>query len=106
MSRSWFPRWLKKSRPLSGPVRKKVDPRRFLPTVEPLAERVLPAVTATFTAATGVLTVIGDERDNSLAVSRDADGTLVVNGDDGVVPVQGGPATAANTTLIQIFGMG
>src|SRR5262245_25597588 len=72
----------------------------------PLAVWVRPSVTATFSAATGVLTVTGDDLDNSLAVSRDAAGTLVVNGDGVVVPVQGGPATTANTTLIQIFGMG
>jgi Ca2+-binding RTX toxin-like protein len=75
-------------------------------SVQPLDDRVLPAVTATFFAATGVLTVTGDDQDNSLAVSRDAAGTLVVNGDGVIVPVQGGPATAANTTLIRIFGMG
>src|SRR5262249_28266180 len=51
-------------------------------------------------------TVTGDDQDNSLAVSRDAAGTLVVNSDASIVPVQGGPATAANTRLIQIFGMG
>src|SRR5262245_48969394 len=88
------------------PVRTRVSPARFRPTVEALAERVLPTVTATFSAATGVLTVTGDDLDNSLAVSRDAAGTLIVNGDGVIVPVQGGPATAANTTLIRIFGMG
>src|SRR5262245_49027293 len=88
------------------PIRTRVSPVRFRPKVEALADRVLPAVTAGFSAATGVLTVIGDELDNSLAVSRDAAGTLVVNGDGAVVPVQGGPATAANTTLIRIFGLG
>jgi Domain of unknown function (DUF4214)/RTX calcium-binding nonapeptide repeat (4 copies) len=106
MALSWLHRLVKKSRPASRPGRKKMGHGRFRPTVEALAERVLPAVTATFNGATGVLTVIGDELDNSLAVSRDAAGTLVVNGDAGIVPIQGGPATAANTRLIQIFGMG
>src|SRR5262249_11460409 len=81
------------------PIRTRVPAFRFRPTVELLAERVLPAVTATF--ANGVLTVTGDELDNSIAVSRDAAGTLVVNGDGLIVPVQGGTATAANTTLIR-----
>jgi Ca2+-binding RTX toxin-like protein len=62
------------------------------------------AVTASF--SNGVLTVMGDAQDNSLAVSRDAAGSLVVNSDAIFVPIQGGPATAANTTLIQIFGLG
>jgi Ca2+-binding RTX toxin-like protein len=84
--------------------------RRFRPVdltgLELLDRRVLPAVTATFSAAQGVLTVMGDDLDNSIAVSRHAAGTLVVNGDGGIVTVQGGPATAANTRLIQIFGLG
>src|SRR5262249_25305597 len=49
---------------------------------------------------------MGDDLDNSIAVSRDAAGTLVVNSDASFVTVQGGTATAANTRLIQIFGMG
>lgn len=79
---------------------------RVGPAVEPLDRRVMMAVTASFSAATGVLTVMGDAQDNSIAISRDAAGSLVVNGDAGVVAVQGGTATAANTTLIQIFGLG
>src|SRR5262249_22953895 len=81
-------------------------PLAGLTGLELLDRRILPAVTATFAAAQGVLTVTGDDQDNSLAVSRDAAGTLVVNSDASIVPVQGGPATAANTRLIQIFGMG
>src|SRR5215469_3492774 len=81
-------------------------PLAGLTGLELLDRRVLPAVTATFAAAQGVLTVTGDDQDNSIAVSRDAAGTLVVNSDASFVTVQGGPATAANTRLIQIFGMG
>jgi hypothetical protein len=66
--------------------------RRFrsvdLAGLEPLDRRVLPAVMATFSAAQGLLTVMGDEQDNSLAVSRDAVGTLVVKSD----PIAGWPA--------------
>jgi Ca2+-binding RTX toxin-like protein len=51
----------------------------------------------------GVLTVTGDDHDNSITVSRDAVGTLLVNG--GVIPISGGPATTANTSLIRIFGL-
>jgi Ca2+-binding RTX toxin-like protein len=74
-----------------------------VPSLEALGERVLPAVTATFSAANGVLTVTGDAQDNTVVVSRDAGGTILVNG--GVVTVQGGTATVANTRLIQIFGL-
>ena len=70
---------------------------------EVLDLRVLPAVTATFSAAQGVLTVTGDAKDNTIAVSRDASGTLLVN--NGAVKICGGTATAANTRLIQMFGL-
>ena len=60
------------------------------------------AITATF--ANGVLTEIGDNLDNSITTSRNAAGTILVNG--GAVAVQGGTATVANTTLIQAFGQG
>ena len=42
--------------------------------------------------------------DNTITVSRDAAGTILVNG--GAVAVQGGTPTVANTTLIQVFGQG
>jgi len=51
----------------------------------------------------GVLTVTGDRHDNTLVVSRDAGGMILVNG--GVVPVVGGSPTVANTSLIQILGL-
>lgn len=50
----------------------------------------------------GVLTVFGDSLNNSIAVTRDAAGNIRVNG--GLIPVGGGIATVANTTLIQVFG--
>ncbi len=63
---------------------------------------VTQAVTGTFT--NGVLTVFGDNLNNNVTVSRNAAGTILVNG--GAVPVQGGTATVANTSLIQVFGQG
>src|SRR5262245_2244597 len=86
-------------------------PSRRVPLVELsrlelLDRRILPAVTATFSAAQGVLTVMGDEQDNSIAVAFDPAGSIMVDSGAGFVTVQGGPATAANTRLIQIFGLG
>jgi Ca2+-binding RTX toxin-like protein len=75
-----------------------------LARLELLDRRILPAVTATFSAAQGVLTVIGDARDNTIVVSRDAAGAILVDG--GAVAVRGGRATVANTSLIQMFGLG
>src|SRR5581483_3558165 len=75
--------------------------RRFVPLLERLGDRVVPAVTASFAPQTGVLTVQGDSASNNIVVSRDAAGVLLVNG--GAVTVQGGTATVANTALIQVF---
>jgi Ca2+-binding RTX toxin-like protein len=79
-------------------------PRVELTGLELLDRRILPAVTAVFSAAQGVLTVTGDAQDNTIAVSRDAGGTILVN--NGAVTVQGGTGTVANTSLIQVVGLG
>src|SRR6266511_4410371 len=60
------------------------------------------AVTAFF--KNGILNEFGDNIDNTIITSRNAAGTILVNG--GAVAVQGGTATVANTGLIQVFGQG
>jgi Ca2+-binding RTX toxin-like protein len=72
--------------------------------LESLDNRVLPAITATFSPTAGLLTIIGDSLDNSIVVSRNAAGTLLVN--NGAVAISGGQASVANTSLIQVFGQG
>jgi hypothetical protein len=62
------------------------------------------AVTASFSPGSGVLTVFGDANNNTIVISRDAAGKLLVNG--GAVAVVGGTATVANTAQIQVFGQG
>jgi Ca2+-binding RTX toxin-like protein len=62
------------------------------------------AVTASFIPSAGVLSVFGDALDNTTAVSRNAAGTLLVNG--GAVPILGGTPSVANTALVQMFGLG
>jgi hypothetical protein len=59
------------------------------------------AVTATF--ASGTLSVFGDGANNTITISRDAAGKILVNG--GAATVRGGTATVANTSLIQVFGL-
>ena len=51
-----------------------------------------------------MLTVVGDNADNTIEVSRNAAGNLLVNG--GAVQIVGGTPTVANTSRIQIFGLG
>jgi Ca2+-binding RTX toxin-like protein len=60
------------------------------------------ATTASFSA--GVLSVFGDSLNNSITVSRDAAGRILVNG--GAITVVGGTPTVANTSRIQVFGLG
>ena len=60
------------------------------------------AVTSSFSA--GTLTVFGDNLNNTITISRNAAGTILVNG--GAVAVTGGTPTVANTTVIQVFGLG
>jgi Ca2+-binding RTX toxin-like protein len=60
------------------------------------------AVTASFLPAAGTLSVFGDAQSNSITISRNAAGNILVNG--GAVAVTGGTATVANTALIQVFG--
>ncbi len=60
------------------------------------------ATTAGFVG--GILTVRGDSADNAFSISRNAAGTIRVNG--GAVAITGGTPTVANTTRISVFGLG
>ena len=62
------------------------------------------AVRATFSPKTGMLTILGDELDNTITESRDAAGNILING--GAVAITGGKPTVANTSMTQIFGQG
>ena len=64
-----------------------------------------PASAATVAGfAAGILTVRGDAADNAITVSRNAAGTILING--GAIAVAGGTPTVANTTRISVFGLG
>src|SRR5262249_17383536 len=103
MALSWLSRMSKKmSRPVSRSGRKQPNQGRFMPALEPLGDRILPAVTATFVPPAGELTVLGHAADNTITISRDAAGNILVNG--GTVPVLGGTPTVANTQSISVFG--
>jgi Ca2+-binding RTX toxin-like protein len=60
------------------------------------------ATTAIFSPGSGQLSVFGDSLNNTIVTSRDAAGRILING--GTVPIDGGTATVANTSLIQVFG--
>jgi RTX calcium-binding nonapeptide repeat (4 copies) len=60
------------------------------------------AISSTFLPNSALLSVFGDSQSNTVTLSRDAAGNILING--GAVPVQGGTATVANTGLLQVFG--
>jgi len=62
----------------------------------------VPSISAVFSG--GILTITGDDQDNTLIASRNAAGMILVNG--GGVSVTGGVPTVSNTTLIRILGFG
>jgi Ca2+-binding RTX toxin-like protein len=62
------------------------------------------SIKASFSPSTRLLSVVGDDLNDSITVSRDAAGQILING--GTVSITGGPATVANTALIQVFGQG
>jgi Ca2+-binding RTX toxin-like protein len=94
--------WLKRMLKSLRQSRTAPQRARIVPTLEHLSDRILPSVTALFSASAGILSVIGDSADNTIVVSRDAAGRILVNG--GAVSIVGGTATVANTSLIQVFG--
>src|SRR5262245_9675161 len=65
-------------------------------------EITIQAVTGSFSG--GTLSVFGDNLANTITISRNAAGQILVNG--GAVSVPGGTPTVANTALIQVFGQG
>src|SRR5262249_37780917 len=80
-------------------------PARFVPGFGALEARLVLSVSAFFTPqAGGLLTVIGDGVDDTVEVSRDDAGNLLVNG--GAVSIQGGTPTVDNTSVVQGFGLG
>ena len=60
-------------------------------------------ITASYSSATRKLNALGDALANSIIFTRDAGGTIFING--GAVAITGGPATTANTDLIEAFGL-
>jgi Ca2+-binding RTX toxin-like protein len=72
---------------------------RVMPAVEALDPRVMLAVTASFSA--GTLRVTGDDQDNLITISRNALGTILLNG--GAIPILGDPnpnILSVHTTLV------
>jgi len=60
------------------------------------------AISATFNPTSSLLTVIGDNLDDTITASRDAAGNILINA--GAVAVAGGKPTVANTGHFQLFG--
>jgi Ca2+-binding RTX toxin-like protein len=100
----WIRKFLKrKPRPASRTSPKQFNKGSFVPSVEVLADRLMPSITAFFAPQAHVLTVLGDAGDNRITIGRDAAGDIQVNG--GTVRVFGGAPTVANTAAISVFGL-
>jgi len=84
--------------------RSRPSSNRFVPDLQSLGDRIVPAVVASFSPATGVLTVIGDSHGNFIIIERKPGGKILVEGFG--IPNQGVIATVANTKLIQVAGGG
>jgi Ca2+-binding RTX toxin-like protein len=67
------------------------------------AEKPKERISASFDSNKGVLSIKGDKLDNTIVVSRDAAGAILING--GAVRVKHGSSTVANTSQIQVFGL-
>jgi Ca2+-binding RTX toxin-like protein len=99
MSRNTFSQWVNQF--IGGS--RKTSKRRSLSRItalEQLGERITPTINAMSFGS--VLTVYGDSADNTITVSRNAAGTLLVNG--GAVAITGTTPTVANISQITIFG--
>jgi Ca2+-binding RTX toxin-like protein len=76
-------------------ARERAEATLPLPLAQPLS--------AIFDPASGVLTILGDDNNNTLVVGSDLTGNILVNG--GAIPIVGGTPTVLNTTLIRAFGL-
>ncbi len=75
---------------------------RLVPAVALLEDRDVPAVTAV--CAGDALAVFGDNLDHTIILSRNATGSILVNG--GAVRVLGDTPTVTNTFVITVFDEG
>ncbi|HEX5517934.1 MAG TPA: calcium-binding protein, partial [Pseudolabrys sp.] len=62
------------------------------------------SIKANFFPGARLLSVSGDNADNTIISSRNAAGNILIN--NGAIPVVGGSPTVANTDTIDIFGQG
>jgi Ca2+-binding RTX toxin-like protein len=61
------------------------------------------SISASFDRTTGILTIHGDQQNNTIIVGPDSAGIILING--GTVRIRGGVSTIANTSLIEAYGM-
>ena len=90
----------------SGSLRKRLSRRnhRVNAPGESLEERILPAITATFSPETGTLSVVGDSQNNVINLSQSVNGNILVN--NGAIAITGGTPNVSNTNRIVAVGQG
>src|SRR3954469_23222866 len=92
--------WLGGRRGLRAKRRDRAVGRFF--ALESLDQRIVPAITAKYSPVSGVLTIMGDLKNNQITVSRNTAGRITIN--NGNVKIVGGRANVAKTRLIQVLG--
>lgn len=75
----------------------------FAPLTSALSDLAAQAVNGVFVPAVRLLTVFGDGSANTIDLSRDAAGKILLNG--GASKILGGTPTVANTTSMTVFGL-
>ena len=100
MSRRTWSEWLHACHKRSHQIRRTQRLKKRQPRLEVLDERLTPAINAILSF--GTLTVLGDAQNNTIDISRDASGNLLVNG--GAVNILGGVATVQNTSQVLVMG--
>lgn len=69
--------------------------RAFSPNVEQLEDRLVPAITSSFNASLGQLTVTGDANANTIALISDANGNILLNN----VAISGAPKLGTTKSI-------
>src|SRR5262245_24261161 len=79
--------------------RSRMPRRRFFPQLEALGDRIVPALTFPYDAATHTLDIVSDAASDSITASNDTAGNILVNGSP-----TGHSLLSTDTQKVRVFG--